>query len=470
MKRSGYRTIFHIYLLFFLSLSGAVLLAGYLFFLTITIQTPDGRILRSDWPRTYTEHFQEQILFTGGAPKLTQAGMAQLQDYGIGIQILDASGFEVFSYQKPEHGNTAYSSVELLRLYETGRTEGSGTTAFAGSISNQGNSYAYVLYFPEHVSKITMYVNGERFTGGKMVILPILAALLLLILAAGVLYGLFTTNAIKRLTASVEEIAHRRYLPVQNHGVFHDLYDGLNTLDEEIRASDRLQAQTEKMREEWIANITHDLKTPLSPIRGYGEILYEADGKSGEECRRYGGILLKNVSYMETLIDDLKLTYQLDGGMFPLNREDGNLIRFLRELVIDILNTPEYENRVIHFESEADSLSFSFDRTLFTRSFRNLIINAFAHGEEDTEVTLRVFAADELLEILVADDGAGMKPETVEHLFERYYRGADTGQKPEGTGLGLAIVKGIVELHGGSISVTSAPAAGTSFRITFPLR
>ena len=63
-----------------------------------------------------------------------------------------------------------------------------------------------------------------------------------------------------------------------------------------------------------------------------------------------------------------------------------------------------------------------------------------------------------------------MKPETVEHLFERYYRGADTGQKPEGTGLGLAIVKGIVELHGGSISVTSAPAAGTSFRITFPLR
>ena len=124
------------------------------------------------------------------------------------------------------------------------------------------------LYFPVHVSKVTMYVNGEQFTGSKAILLPILSALLLLVLISGVLYGLFTTKAMKRLTAAAHEIAVRSYLPTQDHGVFHDLYDSLNTLDAEIRASDHLRAQTEKMREAWIAIITHDLKSHSLPSRG----------------------------------------------------------------------------------------------------------------------------------------------------------------------------------------------------------
>lgn len=467
MKRSGYRTIFHIYLIFFLSLLGAVLLAGCLFFLTIILQKPDGKMARSDWPKQFTEDFKEQIIFVDATPQIKQAGLVELQDNGIGIQLLDASGQEVFSHQKPEQAGTAYSGVELLELYQTGQLENNRATAFVGTVSNAGDEYAYVLYFPMNISKVTMYLNGERFAGGKTILLPILAALVLLVLAAGLLYGLFTTRAMKRLMAAVQEISVRNYLPVQDHGVFHDLYESLNTLDAEIRASDQLQVQTEKMREEWIANITHDLKTPLSPIKGYAELLGEAGGKSEEQCRRYAGILMKNASYMEALIDDLKLTYQLENGMFPVNREEQNLIRFLKELAIDILNTPEYENRTIHFESRLDAVPFSFDRTLFTRALRNLVINAFVHGNEDTEITLRVSASDTALKIEVADNGMGMKPELVEHLFDRYYRGDNTDQRPEGSGLGLAITKGIIELHGGTIFVTSVPTIGTTFFIEF---
>ena len=173
---------------------------------------------------------------------------------------------------------------------------------------------------------------------------------------------------------------------------------------------------------------------------------------------------------METLIDDLKLTYQLDNKMLPVNLEEQNIVRFLKELVIDILNTPEYENRTVHFESSADTISFQFDQRLFTRAFRNLIINAIVHGEKNTEVTLSVSESDTVLKVLVADNGKGMKPETVEHLFDRYYRGTDTGQKAEGSGLGLAIAKGIIELHRGTISVSSVPSVGTAFQMEFPLR
>jgi signal transduction histidine kinase len=467
MKPSGYRTIFHIYLIFFLSLLGTVLLAGCLIFMTFSIQIPHGTIARSDWPKTFTEDFKNQIVFIDTTPQIKQSGMALLQDNGVVIQILDSSGLVVFSYQEPEQANTTYSNTELLQLFQMGKLENSETTAFVGTAFNDGTDYIYILYFPVDISKVTMYVDGEWFSGGKTIILSILSTMLLLVLILGVLYGVFTAKSMKRLTTSIQEISARSYLPIQDHGVFHDLYDSLNTLDAEIRASHQLRMQTEKMREEWIANITHDLKTPLSPIKGYAEVLQETGGKNQELSRRYTGIILKNVSYMETLIEDLKLTYQLENGMLPINREEKNIVRFLKELAIDILNTPEYENRTIHFESTEEIVLFSFDQTLLTRAFRNLIINAFVHGEEHTEVTLSLLTANSALKICVADNGKGMEAETIEHLFDRYYRGTNTEQKPEGSGLGLAIAKGIIEIHNGTISVSSIPTVGTTFQIKF---
>lgn len=467
MKQSGYRTVFHIYLIFVLSLVATFLLGGWLFLQTVFIQSPGGANVRSDWPKAFTENFQQQIIFIDGAPQIRQVGMSLLQEDTIGIQILDASGCEVFSHQKPEQARTVYSSAELLRLVQSGQSEGSEAAVFAGTVSNSGSEYVYILYFPMTVSQITMYVNGERFAGGKAIILPILLALFLIILVLGVLYGFFTSRAIKRLTTAIHEISNRSYLPVQDQGVFRDLYSSLNTLDADIRASDQLRTQTEKMREEWIANITHDLKTPLSPIKGYAEILLEDSSTGPEQVHRYAGITLKNVSYMETLIDDLKLTYQLENGMLPVNRKEQNIVRFLKELVIDILNAPEYEKRTIHFESAEGNSLLPFDRTLFTRAFRNLIINAFVHGEDDTEVTLCVSALDGTVKIDLSDNGKGMGPETVEHLFDRYYRGTNTEQRPEGSGLGLAIAKSIIELHGGTIAVSSIPTVGTAFQIEF---
>lgn len=467
MKRAGYRTIFHICLIFFLPLLGAVLLAGCLLFLTITIHMPDGRTVRSDWPKRFTEEFKEQIIVAETVLQVKQAGLAALQDNGIGLQLLDGSGCEVFSYQKPKQAGTAYTSAELLELCQSGQRGKSATTAFMGTISRGGDKYVYVLYFPVGISKVTMYLSGERFAGGKAILLPILWALLLLALFLGVLYGIFMTKTVKRLMTAVQEISERSYLPVHEPGLFYELYGSLNMLDEEIRAGDQLREQTDRTRQEWIANITHDLKTPLSPIKGYAELLGEAGGKTEGQCRRYAGIMLKNALYMEALIDDLKLTYQLDNGMLTANRKEQNIIRFLRELAIDILNTPEYENRAIHFESTADAAFFSFDQRLFTRAFRNLIINAFVHGQEDTEIFLHVRISDTALQIEVADNGKGMGPELVEHLFDRYYRGTGTEHKQEGSGLGLAIAKGIIELHGGKIEVASSAGAGTAFFIEF---
>lgn len=140
---------------------GAVLLAGCVIFMALSIQTSDGTIAKSDWPKTFTEDFKDQIIFTNASPQVKQAGMELLQDNRVGIQILDPSGREVFSYQEPEQTNTIYSNVELLQLFQAGKLKNGETTAFVGTISNAGTDYIYILYFPVDVSKVTMYVNGE---------------------------------------------------------------------------------------------------------------------------------------------------------------------------------------------------------------------------------------------------------------------------------------------------------------------
>lgn len=469
MKKSGYHTIFHIYLIFFLSLLGAILMAIGVFYLLITIKTPGGSIRKSDWPNKFTEDFGGQIFYSNDKPQVKQAGIKLLQDNDIGLQILDSSGYELFSYQKPKQANTSYSNTELLKLYQTGQLKISKTTAFVGTVTTNGNELIYILHFPVKISKITMFLNGDRFTGGKTIVIFIAGMLFAVVLISGIIYGFWTVCIMSRLTTSIREISTRSYLPLQVQGTFRDIYDSLNTLDTEIKASDRLKKQTDKAREEWIANITHDLKTPLSPIKGYAEILQEHSTKTEEQYQRYARIMLKNIAYMETLIDDLKITYQLENAIIPMKRQQQNFIRFLKELVIDILNNPEYEDRRIAFETTVETVLFSFDQTLLTRAFQNLIINAFVHGDENTEITLQISVADNILKIVAADNGKGMTEEETNSLFKRYYRGTNTEHKTEGTGLGLAITKSIIELHGGTITVSSVPGNGTAFQIHFYL-
>ena len=153
--------------------------------------------------------------------------------------------------------------------------------------------------------------------------------------------------------------------------------------------------------------------------------------------------------------------------MFPVNKQEKDIVRFLKELVIDILNMPEYEERKINFESKKDIILFEFDENLLKRAFDNLLLNSFVHGNETTEIAMQVSQEDGRIEIIVSDNGQGMSQEEMDNLFERYYRGIDTGKRTEGTGLGMAIAKSIIELHNGTIQVTSVAGRGTEFYIIF---
>lgn len=467
MKRSGYRISYHIYLLFLVAVVTVVLSIAIYLLRMITVKLPSGAYQRTNWAQTFAKDFKEQLIMVDGKLQVSQKGLKQLQDEKIGLQLLDDEGNEIFAFQKPEDAKSNYSYVELLAIENKTRADQDEMLALIESLSYEGESYLYIVYLPVKINKVMMYLNGDYMTNGKSIFLRGIFMLLIVIVIAGGAYGFYTAKAISHLTLSIQAIFKRQYVSRSKGGIFSDIYEGLDQLDQKIRSSDEEREKTETMRKEWIANITHDLKTPLSPIKGYAEILQNDYRKSEEECKQYARIMLKNAGYMESLIDDLKLTYQLESDMLPIKLEKQNFVTFFKELIIDVLNRPEYEEREIQFETSISKIVFSFDEKLLRRAFQNLIVNAFVHGDETTHLHIKLEVKDKKLQIMLADNGKGMTKEEIERLFERYYRGSNTEKKVEGTGLGLAIAKNIINKHGGMITVSSEVGIGTTFLITF---
>lgn len=244
----------------------------------------------------------------------------------------------------------------------------------------------------------------------------------------------------------------------------------MNEMNIKIRHSEKVQQETDRTRKEWIANITHDLKTPLSPVKGYAELLSDGSSLDLQTVQDYGKIILKNVNHMEKLMNDLKLTYQLEANAIPYTPQEIKIVRFLKELVIDIANDPAFSKRAIEFESTMPEQMIAVDPDLLRRAVGNIIINALVHNSVDTKVKITIGNAASKILIAISDNGNGMDETELSDLWNRYYRGTNTKERPEGSGLGLAIAKQIITLHGGDISVESNPGLGTEFTILLPCR
>ena len=446
-------------------LVGVIVTIAFTVFYTTTAQTPSGKIINSNWPKEFTLNFSQYIDLNDGTPTISNTGKSLLSKNGLWIQILDATGRDVCNYAKPSTVSDTYQPYELLNLYQYGTDIYS---IFINGVDARGASYSYLIGFPLHISKAVMYVDTARYNSGKTLIVATVILTLLLILALTVFYNVVISKSYERIQALLGSIASRTYKPVSNHHFLSEIYKGLDALNDDIALADQQVEQDTKAKEEWLANITHDLKTPLAPICGYAELLSEANTDiPAEQSRKYGAIILKNALYAEQLVNDLKLTYQLQSNMLPLKKEALNVTRFVKEVVIDILNAPDFEGRNVSFIANNEAATYLFDPLLFRRAITNIILNALTHNDPSTEI--RISLDDNYdVKLTVADNGNGMTSQELADLFTRYYRGTSTEIKSEGSGLGMAIAKQIVEAHGGRIRAKSKQGIGTTITIELP--
>ncbi|MED4402290.1 HAMP domain-containing sensor histidine kinase [Metabacillus fastidiosus] len=254
---------------------------------------------------------------------------------------------------------------------------------------------------------------------------------------------------------------HFRYL------LYKEVLQHLQSLAVKLQASEIERERIENAKQEWIAGISHDLKTPLTYITGYSTLLLNDQYEwSKEETRSFLQEIDHKGKHMEELIQDLSLV--LHGGALPLHKTSQDLVEFAKRVVANISNNPQASNYKLYFETDIPVIPIEFDKKFMERILQNILMNCIVHNPENTDVYLKIAESNENAIIHIIDNGVGMPAHIVENLFQQYYRGTTTDVSSDGTGLGMAIVYKLVHAHNGTISVKSELSKGTSFEIILP--
>lgn len=401
------------------------------------------------------------------------------------LQILNSGGDSIYNFNVPRGVPGKYAPG--LLVYDKLNPLTFRYQLFTWYSTVDGRQLTWLYGLPLSAS------TGDQ-TKPYMYILTLFLGSLIATLVAAFLFGRRIGAPILHMMNWLQNLANQSYAePTDGRGVpkskravggqlrrtyrmYRDVLATLEHLASALQKGEVERERLERTREEWITGITHDLRTPLSSVKGYGDLLASTNYVwSEKEFRQAGRVISEKAAYMDGLIEDLGLTFRLMNDALPMQRNPENVVEIVRNVVIDLVNHPRTEGQKVEFDAEVEQMMYPLDAKWFARAVDNLVINASLHNPVGTIISVRVQA--ELLDnfhypavrIEIRDDGEGMDEETLAHLFDRYYRGTNTSEEEvRGSGLGTAIAKQLIEAHTGQISVHSAVGCGTCVVIALP--
>ncbi|MBS4174070.1 two-component system histidine kinase PnpS [Bacillus sp. FJAT-49736] len=224
----------------------------------------------------------------------------------------------------------------------------------------------------------------------------------------------------------------------------------------------------EKMRSEFVANVSHELKTPITSLKGFAETLLDGAMYDENLCRSFLQIIYDESERLHRLIADILQLSKIEQHRLPLHPESLNIIDIIYETVETIQE--EINKKAINMIlPERGKVFLDADKDRLRQIILNLVANAITYTPEDGMIQIHVEELDKEIKLTVKDTGIGISEKDLPRIFERFYRvDKARSRNSGGTGLGLAIVKHLVESHHGSIEVKSKEGKGTSFLITLP--
>ncbi len=313
--------------------------------------------------------------------------------------------------------------------------------------------------------------------------LPIveLAVILLPFLAGGVLLGMWLVQPLlmiiarlRQLTTSEGHYEHDDTAFYRRNGrikrryrLYREALADLSMLSQHLQQSEQERKKLEEAKTNWIAGVSHDLKTPLSYITGYSSLLLD-DRKewSEEEQKRFlHEIHAKSVVIAEW-IGDLNLSFKLDAlsSSYPLHLKRLDLVDFARRLLADVANHPNAAVYELEFLCSEEEVTVYADEWLLFRALQNLVMNAIHHNPAGTRIKVIIVNTSQQQTVLsVSDNGTGITESDLQHIMERYYRPKEADSR--NGGLGLSLVKHIVDAHKWEFHIKSGLGQGTTVEL-----
>ncbi|MEL6988635.1 MAG: HAMP domain-containing sensor histidine kinase, partial [Bacteroidota bacterium] len=248
-----------------------------------------------------------------------------------------------------------------------------------------------------------------------------------------------------------------------------DLSMNFNAMADQIVANIDQQKSLENLRRELIANISHDLRTPLSIIQGYAETLLIKEDQIGkDEKNKYLKIILDSSENVNQLVNQLFEYSKLEAKQVEAQKEPFSLAELVNDIFMKYQIIASNKNQTIELKQGSSTPLVFADVSLVERVIQNLMDNAIKFTPEGGKILLELNISEDSVQCSVSDNGIGISEKDQVHIFERYHRSERT-KKPSGAGLGLAIAKKIMEIHQSTLKVRSKLNEGTSFIFDLPI-
>lgn len=238
----------------------------------------------------------------------------------------------------------------------------------------------------------------------------------------------------------------------------------INTMVHNFNRMIKELKNTELFRNDFIENVSHEFKTPLSAIEGYATLLQKKD-LSRDKQIEYTKKILFNTKRLSSLTGNILLLSRLENQEIEVKKENYSLDEQLREIIL--LFEPQWTNKNLELDIELESIDYFGNKELLAQVWQNIIGNAIKFVSDNGKIRVILLRDNNIIKVLIVDNGIGMSSDVIQRIYEKFYQG-DESHSTFGNGLGLALSKRIIDLHNGNIQVSSKEGKGTTFTIILP--
>ncbi len=268
-------------------------------------------------------------------------------------------------------------------------------------------------------------------------------------------------DAIKALEEATEQVAKGDFDVEVELTTNEDINSFIVNFNKMVRELDNM----ETLKEDFVSNVSHEFKTPLTVIQSYSRALQKPDLDS-KTRKEYGQVLDQNIKKLTTLTTNILSLSRLENQEITLNKKQFLIDEQIRQCILML--EPQWSKKNIEFQLDLPETKFYGPEELIAQVWQNIIGNAVKFSNDNGEISIKISRTDDDVHVEIADNGIGMDPATVSKVFDKFYQG-DTSRSGEGNGLGLALVSRIVKTCGGLVSVKSELGKGSVFIVTLPL-
>ena len=259
---------------------------------------------------------------------------------------------------------------------------------------------------------------------------------------------------------------HNARIECDDEGELYRLFHTVNSLAAVLNAHADNELREKEFLKNTISDISHQLKTPLAALNIYNGLLQDGDMELSA-VKEFADLSEQELDRIETLVQNLLKITKLDAGAIVLEKATENVADMMRDIELHFAYRARQEKKEILL-SGSDHLSLFCDRDWLNEAIDNIVKNAFDHTESGATIRVAWKELPSGVQIVITDNGCGIHPEDIHHIFKRFYR-SRFSKDTQGIGLGLPLAKAIIEAHGGLIEVESELGIGTSFIMNFPI-